>query len=139
MRPDSFLNILVIKVCSGRRRAEGSESLALCRENKGLPSIRCQPSTPHPGDYRCDFVKVCYGPSSVSMDSGYQAHLVLMLQWWCLLFAASAMMATEAPPLPLGPVSLTFSPDAKNKNLKSIIEWKVLHKNQLPRSSPWLS
>lgn len=97
------------------------------------------PSTPHPGDYRCDFVKVCYGPSSVSMDSGYQAHLVLMFQWWCLLFAASAMMATEAPPLPLGPVSLTFSPDAKNKNLKSIIEWKVLHKNQLPRSSPWLS
>ena len=40
MRSDSFLNILVIKVCSGKRRAEGSESLTLCRENKGLPSIR---------------------------------------------------------------------------------------------------
>ena len=106
-------------------------------EQKGLKVSPCagkikaylpydaSPSTPHPEDYRCDFVKVYYGSSSISID-------ILGPDVPVVVLAGSTMLSTEAPPLPLGPVSLTFSPDAKNKNLKSVIEWKVLQKNQLP-------
>ena len=130
MRPDSSLGILVIKVWSGRRRTEGSESLFLCRENKGLPSIRCL--TFHSSPWRLQ----------MWLWEGLLWFFIHFHGLWVpgilgpdvpvVVLAGSTMLSTEAPPLPSCLVSLTFSPDAKNKNLKSVIEWKVLHKNQLP-------
>ena len=130
MRPDSSLGILVIKVWSGRRRTEGSESLFLCRENKGLPSIRCL--TFHSSPWRLQ-MWLCEGLLWFLIHfHGLWVPSILGPDVPVVVLAGSTMLSTEAPPLPSCLVSLTFSPDAKNKNLKSVIEWKVLHKNQLP-------
>lgn len=139
MRPDSSLNILVTKVCSGRRRAEGSESLVLCRENKGLPSIRCL--TFHSSPWRLPmwlckgllWSLICFHGLWVPGTLGPDVPVVVLAV--CSL-CNDVYWSTS---IPIGSCFLTFSPDAKNNNLKSIIEWKVLHKNQLPGSSPWLA